>query len=350
VQVDRGNYASSVWSSSASGSFVRAVVTQQQPAYLASLLGSSTVNIGAQAIVEVRNPKEVCALGLGPATNGLTIGGDSEITGNGCALMSDTGAKFNSEPTFVGSGWAVNAVNGCSGGHCDVDVPHNYSVLPATNPLQVLDTKSFNSRTGNDDPLKNTNKVSCSTISPPPPSTIDPKNCYMVPPNSSGTSAYKGFNISTQDYVVLTAPGTYFFYNATIKVTGGTLTCNCTTTEGVTLVLLGSSSIDITGGTVTLNPSTVNTFDSSLNGVLIDDQAPYHSNNAVNVNGGTVSLGGAMYFPNNDVTWNGSVQNANTACTEVIANSITISGNSYLSTNGCAPGTVSKTQAIALVK
>ena len=27
-----------------------------------------------------------------------------------------------------------------SAGHCDVGVPHNYNMLPATNPLQVLDT------------------------------------------------------------------------------------------------------------------------------------------------------------------------------------------------------------------
>jgi len=89
---------------------VRAIVSQQQPAYLAAVLGLSSVNIGAQAIVEVQNPKALCALGLGPASNGLTIGGSSNITGNGCGLMSDTAVKYNSTPTFSGSGWAVNGV------------------------------------------------------------------------------------------------------------------------------------------------------------------------------------------------------------------------------------------------
>ena len=57
-------------------------------------------------------------------------------------------------PNFSGPGWAVNAVNGCvaSAGHCDVGVPHNYNMLPATNPLKVLDTESFNTRTGNTKP------------------------------------------------------------------------------------------------------------------------------------------------------------------------------------------------------
>ena len=133
---------------------VRAIVSQQQPAYLAAVLGLSTVNIRAQAIAEVQNPKDLCVLGLGPSSNALTIGGSSTITGNGCGLMSNNTVKYNSTPTFSGSGWAVNAVNGCvaSAGHCDVGVPHNYNMLPATNPLQVLDTASFNTRTGNTKP------------------------------------------------------------------------------------------------------------------------------------------------------------------------------------------------------
>ena len=56
--------------------------------------------------------------------------------------MSNTDVKYNGDPNFSGPGWAVNAVKGCvaSAGHCDVGVPHNYNMLPSTNPLQVLDT------------------------------------------------------------------------------------------------------------------------------------------------------------------------------------------------------------------
>ena len=112
------------------------------------------VNIGATAIAEVQNPKDLCMLGLGPSGNALTIGGSSTITGNGCGLMSNNTVKYNSTPTFSGSGWAVNAVSGCiaSAGHCNIGVPYNYNMLPATNPLKVLDTASFNTRTGNTKP------------------------------------------------------------------------------------------------------------------------------------------------------------------------------------------------------
>jgi Flp pilus assembly protein TadG len=300
---------------------VRAIVSQQQPTSLAAVLGLTTVNIGALAIAEVQNPKQVCALGLGPSNNALTIGGSSQITGiTGCALMSDTAVKYNSTPTFSGSGWGVNAVNGCvaSAGHCALSVPYNYNMLPATNPLKGLDTASFNTASGK------TTKQNCS-------GRLQPNNA---------TSLY-GDLTCTNGNTVTFAAGTYFFYNATIKINGGTV--NGT---GVTLVLLGNSSLTINGGTINLSAPTTNTFSSSLNGVLIDDQAT----GAVTVNGSTVQLGGAMYFPKADVTWGGNVQSLTTTCTEVIAKTLTINGNSYLSTDNCAPGTISKTQVVALVQ
>jgi hypothetical protein len=307
---------------------VRAVVSQQQPAYLAAVLGLSTVNIGAQAIVEVQNPKDLCALGLGPDNNGLTIGGSSNITGNGCGLMSDTAVKYNSTPTFSGSGWAVNGVNGCvaSAGHCALSVPYNYNMLPATNPLAILDgtNQSFNSWTSTGSP----NDLACS-------GTLTPNN---------STNLYRKLTCTTGDTVTF-SPGTYFFYNGAIKINGGTV--NGT---GVTLVLLGDSSLSISGGTVNLSAPAINSTSSALNGVLIDDQAPSKSSNNVTINGSTVSLGGAMYFPHVDVTWGGNVQNTSTTCTEVIAKTLTINGNAYLSTANCAPGTVAKSQVVALVQ
>jgi len=237
-------------------------------------------------------------------------------------------------------------------------VPSNYNMLPATNPLKVLDTASFNTRTGTDDPLHKmvpTTSTGCPVTLPSGIPTTTAK-CYSVSPNSGGTGAYKDLTVSNNDWVDF-LPGTYFFYNATIKITGGTVTCNtCTSaaTSGVTLVLLGTTSaITMNGGTVNLSAAKTNDFSSLLDGVLIDDQAQNSnaSKIAVNISGGsTSSFGGAMYFPYAEVSWGGGVQNTYTACTEVIANSLTINGNAYLSTNNCAPGTVAHSQVVALVQ
>ena len=44
-----------------------------------------------------------------------------------------------------------------------------------------------------------------------------------------------------------------------------------------------------------------------------------------------------MYFPKADVTWGGTAASSFTTCSMVIANTLTINGNAYLSTNGCDP-------------
>ena len=316
---------------------VRAIVAQQQPAYLAAVLvGFSTINIPAQAIAEVKNPKDLCALGLGPNSNALTIGGSSNITGNGCGLMSDNSVKYNSTPTFSGSGWAVNGVTGCvaSAGHCALTVPYNYNMLPATNPLKILDTESFNTRTG---PVT----TPCGGGG-----NVTNGNTCSLTPNSAG-GVYSGLTVNSGGTLNL-APGTYFFYNATISF-GGTVTGT-----DVTLVLLGTTSnLTINSGTVNLSAPATNTFSADLNGVLIDDQAQNANPNKISVSitgGGTSTFGGALYFPYADVSWGGTAQSTSTACTEVISNTLTINGNSYLSTQNCAPGTVARSQVVALVQ
>ncbi|MBN8956099.1 MAG: pilus assembly protein TadG, partial [Rhizobiales bacterium] len=205
-----------------SGNFVQAVISQQQPAYLAKLLGLSTVNIGAIAVAEVQNPKELCALGLGrypQNSSALILGGSVDITGNGCGLMSNDTVKYASTPTFSGSGWAVEAVGGCvNSGNCDPGVPYNYYMPAATNPLEQLDSASFNDVTGNAKPCRNgsvTNNDSPCTLSP------------------LSTGAYGDLTV-TGSSVTFNA-GTYFFYNAKIKINGGTVTGT-----DVTLVLLGN--------------------------------------------------------------------------------------------------------------
>ncbi|MGY2905433.1 pilus assembly protein TadG-related protein [Bradyrhizobium sp. URHC0002] len=333
VQIDTGNYNAGTFTTPAAGTgnAVRARVSQQQPAYLAAVLGLTTVNIPAQAIALVQQPNKVCALALGPDSGALKLAGNLSNNGTGCALMSDTSVQFASTPAFTGSGWAVYGVSGCtpSSSCTNPGVPHNYFMPYANNPLSKLDTKSFNSRTGNTTP-------SC------PVQADGWKHCT---PNSGGTGAYGNFTVSNGDKYVLD-PGTYFFYNATIKMTGGNLKGT-----GVTLVLLGDSKLSITGGTVDLSAPATNSFSSDLNGVLIDDQAPNKSSNQVKVNGGgTVSLGGAMYFPHVDVSWAGNTASANTTCAQVIAKTLDMSGGAYLSTQGCAPSVIVYTQVVSLVQ
>jgi hypothetical protein len=346
VGIDRGTLDKSTnpptWTTDhVNGHFVRATVGQQQPAYLASVLGFSTINIGAQAFAQVQNPQNICALALGriPPNSGgsFTTSGSVTFTGNGCALMSDDTVKFASQPTFPpGSNWSVGAVNGCvNSGWCgNPGVPYNYYMTPAVNPLSKLDS-DFTTASGSGNPCTGfngnnanvTNGQTCS-IAANTPSTAYSGNLTV---NNGGTATFA-------------TNGTFFFKDAAISLSG------TVTGTNVNIVLLGNSSLSITGGNVNLSANTSNTQYPDLSGVLIDDQAPNRSNLAVNINGnGTSTLNGAMYFPNVGVTYGGTAGIANTTCSAVIANTLTISGNAYMSTNNCVAGTFAQTQVVSLV-
>ncbi|RXG95103.1 Tad domain-containing protein [Bradyrhizobium vignae] len=333
VQIDIGTYSGGTFTTppTGTGNAVRARVSQQQPAYLSAVLGFLTINIPAQAIALVQLPSKVCALALGPnptaGSGALKISGSSSNNGTGCPVMSDDTVQFASTPSFTGSGWAVFGANGCSPTSTCTDpgVTHNYFMPPAMDPLQGLKTASFNTRTS-------------PSTKPCGGNVTNGQTCSLNPNSASGV--YGDLKVNSGGTVNF-APGTYFFYNATITF-GGTVSGT-----GVTLVLLGTSSLTINGGSVNLSAPTTNTFSSALNGVLIDDQSAA----GVSIGGnGVIKLAGAMYFPKADVSYGGATQPANTTCSSVIAKTLNLSGGAYLSTDGCAPSTVAFTQVVSLVQ
>jgi hypothetical protein len=462
VQIEIGDYNAGTFTTppAGNGNAVRAKVRQQQPPYMASLLGvPNPINIPGQAVAVIEQPTQLCALSLGPdpnqGTGALKLGGNSSGNGQGCPMMSDYSVQLASTPTFTGSGWAVLGATGCSpsaSACASVTVPHNWYMPFAVDPLQNLKTESFNTMpaqltmtgTGRIDPTAF--PVPCSNfsaLSPPPPANVG--TCYWVKPNTASSAYNKDLNAQTPgghpDYFAFVpavpavpgasgtyffnanikntggtivfgggtyyvngtfsggsgpsqfvsgttpgtyyfygafsgpvnfangtyyfygnfsgggnvdfAPGTYFFQNSAINFNGGNVTCNsCTswasTGLGVTLVLLGNSSLSISGTTsVSLSAPVTNTTSSDLNGVLIDDQAT----GAVGIGGsGGMTFAGAMYFPNTGVKFSGTSQPNNTACSEVIAQTLDMTGGAYLSTTGCNPNTVAHTQMVHLVQ
>ena len=329
------------------GDRVRAIVSQHQPVSgLTKLLGlfPGGIDIGAQAIAKVQQPKELCGLGLGrysgsgSPTSALSYAGSTALSGNGCGFQSDNTVKYASAPSFNGTGWAVYASNGCvNSGTCDPGVPYNYYSPPAANPLSKLDSEPFNTATTGSNPCGSGKNINISTG----------QSCSFLP-NTNSTAFGGNLTVSGGGSFTFQTGGTYFFKDSAINFSG------TVTGTNVNIVLLGNSSLSIDGGTVNLSANFNNTTYPDLNGVLFDDQAPNSASNKVTINGGagvTISLGGAMYFPNVDVTMSGNSQNANTECSMVIANSITFGGGAnYLSTKSCASGTVDTNQVVFLVQ
>jgi hypothetical protein len=299
---------------------VTAVITQNQPTFLASLWLPSRVPITATAAAQIKNQQKPCALAL----NTLTIQGNEQLSGGNCALAANTTVKFNSDATFLGTGWSVDSAQGCLGPHCNPNnATVNYAERPAVQPVSLTNLNS-DVATGviPKEPKKPATVPCCATLSP--------------------SASWQG-NLNVTGTLSL-SNGTYLFDSLTIA-TGGTLQLAPGAT-GVNIVI-GNGGLTISGnGKVNLQAAAVNNVYPDLDGVLIYDVEA----GKVQLAGDTTSVfGGALFFPNADLTWNGNAASANN-CTEIVASTLLISGNTNLNIQGCVAGTLPTDQIVFLVQ
>jgi Flp pilus assembly protein TadG len=330
-----------------SGTTVTAVVTQNQPKFLASLvLGGGTTPITAQAVAQVQSPEQVCALAL----TTMKLGGNQNIRGGNCALTANTTVQFASTPTFKGSGWAVDASGGCSPANANCNNPganvtYNYYQPPTIPPVALtnLELQSFPSGSGN---------TNCKTATCPP---LSPS------PISQGQLTVSNGGIQNLTCPAGATSCTYVFDSIDVKSGGSLTSCTtqptaatvltCTPNAGVNIVI-GSGGLNINGN-VNLIANPTNNTKPDLDGVLFYDTEGT-SGHPVNVtiNGNSSSIyGGAMFFPHGNVTWSGNAASSN-HCTEIVANQLNFSGTSDINLDftGCPATTLPKTQIVLLVQ
>ena len=121
------------------GNYVQATVSQQQPTYLASVLGIKTVSIGATSIAAVKGlPKPPCALSL---TGSISFQGSPNINAPSCGMASNDPAA--NALNFTGGGMTINlgslsAAGGCTGATTFCSKAFTYT-SPIANPFSALD-------------------------------------------------------------------------------------------------------------------------------------------------------------------------------------------------------------------
>jgi hypothetical protein len=322
VQIDIGTYnvsSSPSWTSTATGQFVRVTVSQQQPAYLAAVLGLSNVNIGAQAIAHVNLlPKPPCVLAL---KGSISFQGSPNIDAPNCGMASNDTA--NNALDFTGGGMSINlgslsAAGGCAGKSTFCGSAKTY--MPAvTNPFSALDATTM------------------PTLS----------SC-----KGSSLTVYTAANPCTNNNVKLTG-------NSTLQLNGGvyfisgtlTLTGNSSIAGTALFILLPGASVSMKGGgtiNITGNPSVASSqvpaaFQkftapscATTTSCLFNDMAIYdQSSTGLSIGGNSdISFNGNMYVPNAAVTFQGNP--TVNACGQLIAQSIAFNGNATFDNTGCS--------------
>ncbi|WP_158231251.1 pilus assembly protein TadG-related protein [Bradyrhizobium sp. C9] len=302
--------------------FVQATITQQQPAYLARMLGMSTINVGATAVAQVDNSlaQPPCVLAV---TGSVTFQGSATVSSPTCGISSNSSAS--NAIGFVGnSGISVNApsytVGGCSqtGGSQCTGVKTYQQPIPdplstVSTALTALKTSAF------------ANKNGTTTAQP-----YETCSCYnsnnnvslTYPPALSGTYYFTG-NVTINGSPTIKGTATLVFF------------------AGATLTITGSPTIQLTGMGAPSGPLS-STVLAKMAKLVIYDGETTRGNQSVNISGNSTSyFNGIVYAPNATLNYSGNSSSSApaTGCYEVIAAAVNFQGNTKLDNSLCPNST-----------
>lgn len=293
-----GNYSSN-------SQAVEVIVRRPQPRLLTALFGSDPVNIAARAVA-LGSGGLGCVLALdrtaGPA---VTVKGSTNLNLIGCNLYDDSNAAnaLNVSGTAVVSAAQVGVVGGVSG----------ISSITASNGI----------RTGMGlvaDPYAN--------VSVPAPSGCDYNNKSYKNNVTISPGVYcQGIQVNAGANVTM-SPGIYYIDRGSFSVAG-----NATITgTGVTIVFTSSSSSNWATASISSNANISLTAPSSgpTAGIVLFGDRNIPVGTAFSLTGGgTQNFGGAVYLPTAALSFSGG-NGTSTSCTQIIADTITVTGNSNL--------------------
>ncbi|MDH2348683.1 pilus assembly protein TadG-related protein [Bradyrhizobium sp. SSUT77] len=308
-----------------SGNFVQATVSQQQPAYLAKVLGMSTVTINATAVAEVQNPIKPCVLALGGPiifqdNHGPACGFASNFAGPGAIDFT----QVSGSPVGIG---LSTAVGGCAGPAALCAIVRPYS-QPVADPYTALNAA-----------LSTLNLPACVGSAPVAYTTATP-------------CANKNFN-SSQPY---TLSGTYFFSGTEFTMKGS---ANFTTVAtGATIILLPGATTgksDHLTLTIKAPNATPAALPASLQpyAALIGATAIYNTETDAQKFKGSTNItvnNGIQYYPNQTFDFSGNPNMNINGCSELIAKKITLEGSMSFTQNGCPQSAKPLSQVVKLVQ
>lgn len=378
---------------------VQVDISQVQRLGIARLISSTPPTVNVRAIAALRNTSSACMLSLNGQT---TITGNNTLGAPNCAVASDrTGTSIdcgNSATITVQAFYAV----GTASDPCDRGGPVFERQIRIEDPYAYIQSAALPSFRNQDCQTVNNSANSIRQTAGNNSSNFIwrplPYNGTVTIPNNVRAAICDDIKINSGDQLILT-PGTYFFADANLQVTGGTVSCpTCTGDTGVTLVFTQLSqnsnannstnrfgTIEITGGTINLhapttspwyqasvtredplNPGTTETT-SVFDGILVYRDYRATPNNTKNVdnashpntatitgNADAISMDGGFYFPSTQlfVAGTSAVATNQTDCQSIVASTIQVTGNSDVSITGCPQRgtTVAHARVIRLVQ
>lgn len=294
---------------------IEVIITQPQSRIFSTLWSTAVVNVTARAVAVAGNNGLGCILSLdGSASGATTAQGSTSVALNGCSLYDNSNS---STALTVGGSASVSAAT--------VDVVGGISGLSNISSTGG----SFTGVGSINDPY--------SGVTPAPFSGCDQTNFTAKSTVTIDPGVYCGGMKLNAGAVVTLNPGTYYIDQGSLTVNGGATLQG----TGVTIVLTSSTgsnyaTVSIAGGaTINLTAPT----SGPTAGIVIYGDRNMPIGTTLKFTGGSSQIfGGAIYAPEASVSFSGG-SGTSTACTQLIADTITFTGDSHFAINCTGYGT-----------
>lgn len=296
------------------GRAVEVILTENEQRYFTALFKSGTVPITTRSVAVYNSFGNACVLGLNKTKSAtVQFWGNTTGTFTNCNVYSDS-----MSPTGFQVGGSAKATMPCA---------MSVGGFDADSGLTLTSCPSPNANAGYvPDPFKNL------------PAPTIPGSCAHG--NTSAIDPGKYCNGLTINGTTTMSPGTYVVSGGTLKINANAVLSG----TGVTIYLTNGATVQMNGNAqVNLSAPTSGTYSGVL---LYGDRSQAYDINKINGTS-TSSMTGAIYFPTQEVDFQGNFNGQN-GCMKLVADTVIYTGNSTFSTdcsaygmsNVATPGTV----------
>lgn len=292
---------------------VEVIVRQPQARLLTSLFGSQPIMIRARAVA-VGGGGGGCVLALNASASGaVTMAGSTNVNLNGCSLHVNSTSSSAMTTGGTLSAQSVNVVGGISGSTSGITTTQGIhtGVLSISDPYASVAVPSFSGCTR-------------TNYRPQSDATINP-GVYCA-----GIDLTGGVTLTLN-------PGIYFIDRGDLFIRGGATIRG----SGVTLIFTSSTGTRWAQARIQPNANVDLTAPASGStaGLVMFGDRRMPAGIRFDLNGGNgQKFGGAVYVPKAALTFTGSSVTG-TSCSQIIADTITFTGNSEVRLNCSGTGT-----------
>lgn len=321
---------------------VEVILTETRTRWFTAVFAEGPVEIRARAVTRIQGGAEACILALSPTADGaMTVSGSTDVTLENCDVASNS----VSSTSFLMSGSNAAMTTGCvyAVGQASVTSGLSLTTCPEVHvnapvvrdPYRDVAEPAVvgtcqNSKVGN----------------PTEPTVVTPTDSH--PSGVKSMRFCKGLDIKGK---VTFMPGLYIIEGGTFTINGGDLNASAAAEiigEGVTFYLTATASLKLNGNvTLNLSAPTSGPFSGILFFGARDATGVSHVINGT----ATSTLQGAVYTPASALEYKGNSATSD-GCTQVIGQTVTMTGNSTLKSSCDNAGTtdILANEAIRIVE